>query len=317
MKSLECIIFNVDHGFCAFIKSPNDYGLLIDAGSKNLFSPVKYVKNAYPGGISFFEKRRIAELIITHLHADHFSDVGNLKDAQKPKHLSRDKSTLAQMRSKIKNAKNDDSGIKLLKEFDTFQKAYDKDSGDEPNWGFDYFDKRQITYTTANKISESDDKLINNRSYITVIEFAGKRILFPGDIEVAGWDKFLGNATNQKHINNINFFIASHHGHKSGFTKSILDYTGKPDLFIVSAKSGDEHIDSSYSNIEYSKGYLITDDSKKSKMVSTREKQSSIKIIINEDGTTSVSYLETKNNLNENQAFKRDRALKRYKKIYQ
>lgn len=40
MKNLECIIFNVDHGFAAFIKSPNNYGLMIDCGSR-----VKFLSN--------------------------------------------------------------------------------------------------------------------------------------------------------------------------------------------------------------------------------------------------------------------------------
>lgn len=43
-------------------------------------------------------------------------------------------------------------------------------------------------------------------------------------------------------LKNINFFIASHHGHESGFTPAIIDYTGKANLFIISANRGDKLI---------------------------------------------------------------------------
>jgi len=47
MRCLECILFNVQHGLCAFVKSPTGYGLLIDCGSRGKFSPIKWIRGEY------------------------------------------------------------------------------------------------------------------------------------------------------------------------------------------------------------------------------------------------------------------------------
>lgn len=303
MKCLECIIFDVEHGFAAFIKSPNDFGLLIDCGRKQNFSPIKWIRSNYntgAGNIKYFEGRRIAKLVITHLHADHLSDVGHLIDTEKPKHLLRDKESIKFIDQKIKAKPNDES-TKILRDFKAFQSKYTEDIEKEVDWGFDYYFSKSLGLEDAQKVSSSDDTVINNRSFLTVIGYAGEKILFPGDIEVEGWAKALTYKSIKESLKGINFFVASHHGHKSGFTSKIIDVTGKPELFVVSAKTGDESVDSSYSKDEYCKGYLIKGDKEKTKMVSTRERNASIKIIIFEDGTTEVSLVETKDNLNRDQ----------------
>jgi len=303
MKRLECIVFNVEHGFSAFIKSPNDYGLLIDCGRKAYFSPIKWTRSNYNpnnSNIQYFERRRIAKLVITHLHADHLRDVGHLIDTEKPKHLLRDQKTMKYVDQKIESKQNDES-TKILRDFKVFQGKYTEDIEKDVEWGFDSFLSKNLSLEDAKEVSSSEDNLINNRSFLTVVDYAGKKMLFPGDIEVKGWEKALTYKSIKESLMGINFFIASHHGHKSGFTSKIIEIAEKPDLFIVSAKSGDESIDSSYSKDEFCKGYLIKGDKEKTKMVSTRERNASIKIVIYENGSTEVSLLETKDNLNRDQ----------------
>ncbi len=303
MKTLECIIFNVDHGFCSFIKSPNDYGLLIDCGSREYFSPIKWIKGNYNIGnanIKYFERRRIAEFYLTHLHLDHFDDIGSLTDENKPKHFTRDKKIFPFLDKKI-SVEKDASSKALMQRLKKFSEEYSQDITNIVDWGFEYFDYDKISLKDAEQISPSDDKIINNRSFIISIKYAGMKILFPGDIEVEGWNVALTYPKIREIIKDTDFFIASHHGHKSGFTRKILEYSGIPYLYIVSAKSGDENIDSSYSNSSNSKGFLIEGDEEKSFMVSTRERKKSIKIVISETGKATVSLIDTPDNLNENQ----------------
>lgn len=303
MKILECIIFNVEHGFSAFIKSPNNYGLLIDCGRKPYFSPIKWIRSNYnigKGNIKYFEMRRIAKLIFTHLHADHFADVGHLINTEKPKHLLRDQKTMKYIDQKIEKKPNDES-TKILRDFKAFQSKYTEDIEKDVDWGFDHYSSKNLNFEDAHEVSISEDKIINNRSFLTVIGYAGRKILFPGDIEVEGWEKALTYSSIKESLKGSNFFISSHHGHKSGFASKIIEITGKPELFIVSAKTGDESIDSSYSKDEYCKGYLIKGDREKSKMVSTRERNSSVKIVIYDNGSTEVSLIDAKDNLNKDQ----------------
>jgi hypothetical protein len=305
-KQLECTIFNVEHGFCAFIKSPNDYGLMIDCGNRQFFSPIKWVRNHYNlnhGNIEYFEGRRIAELIISHLHADHFSDVGsfyfNKKD--KPKHLFRDKESLKFIDQKIREEK-DARRRKVLSQFKKFQSNYDQDITNEVNWGFDFSDVRRISYADAENISSDRDKIINNRSYIVGIEYAGKKILFPGDIEKEGWEKAFGYKSIREILAGTDFFVTSHHGHANGCHPDILRYTGNPSIYIVSAKSGDEdtHYDF-YSKPENSKGCIIRGDTEVSRVISTKKRNQTIKITVNEDGSSFIEAFRIRDNLSRNQ----------------
>jgi len=317
VKSLKCIVFNVEHGLCVFVKSPVGYGLLIDCGSRDKFSPIKWIRGKYnvnTPGFKYYNGRQYAEMVVTHLHADHFSDIGSFKNRNdRPKTLARDKRTLTFIEEKIAEAKEDEDDAKLdiLEEFLKFSDAYTEDVDVEPDWGFDLYERYQLPYNRAEKVDADREKIINNRSFVIGIGYAGKKIVIPGDIEVGGWDEALDDKNLQDVIAETNFFVASHHGHKSGFTKKILDHSGKPDIFIISARSGDESIDSAYSDSHNSNGYRITGDARKSHSVSTRKRDRSIEITFNEDGTSSIELFKADDNLNENQQRLRQRRTRR------
>lgn len=309
MKNLECIVFNVEHGLAVFVKSPNNYGLMIDCGGSANFSPIKWIRGKYNAAnknITYYNgTRRFAELKVTHLHKDHFEDVGSfyIHKEDKPKRLLADKETFKFVNKKIKDAGDDDSKVKVLKEFKKFREEYKEDAEGTIDYGFDSIDSCQLSYSDSEEVSANDDKIINNRSYVFGITYAGKKIVIPGDIEIEGWNKLLDLKKSKKILENTNFFIASHHGHKSGFTSKIIESTGKPDLFIVSAKPGDDKIDTSYSKDDYCKSYNVIIDGKtvNKKMISTREYNKSIKITIYENGSTKVETIDTPDNLNSHQ----------------
>lgn len=318
MKSLECIIFNVEHGLCVFVKSPNGYGLLIDCGSRSTFSPIKWIRgnyNASTPGFKYFEGRQYAEMIVTHLHHDHFSDIGSFKNTNdKPKTLTRDKKTLKFLEEKINEAKEerDDKKVDDIQKFLDFSDQYTEDVDEAPDWGFDFFDRYQLPYRRAENANAGRENIINNRSFIIGLEYAGKKIMIPGDIEVEGWEEALSDRKLQNILAGTSFFIASHHGHKSGFTRAILDHSGKPDIFVISAKSGDQHIDSSYGNSDNSKGYRLVGETTKSHSVSTRRNGlRSFRITVNEDGSSMMERFTAANNLNANQRRLRKRRTKR------
>jgi len=308
VKALECIIFNVEHGFCACIKSPNGYGLLVDCGSRDRFSPIKWIRQQYnvnTPGFCYYQGRQYAECVITHLHADHFDDVGSFKDSgDKPKTLVRDKRTMKFLDEKIQEAKKrgDTECVKVLEQFKKFSGDYTEDVKQKPDWGFGFYERFQLPFDKAEAVNANRNKIINNRSNVLGISYAGKKILIPGDIEVEAWQEALKDKCLQRVVAKTTFFVASPHGHKSGFTSEILDHSGKPDLFIVSARSGDEDVDTSYSKAENSNGYVVAGRNCKSHMLSTREEKKTIRIRIKVDGSTEVSLIDTPDNLNENQA---------------
>lgn len=316
MKSLECIIFNVEHGLSVFVRSPNGYGLLIDCGSRSTFSPLKWIRGRYNArnrDFKYYDGKQYAEMIVSHLHHDHFSDIGSFKN-DKPKTLTRDKQTLKFLEEKINEAKvdGDDKKVDDIQKFLDFSDEYTEKVDANPDWGFDYFDRYQLPYSRAKKVKDSRENIINNRSFIIGVGYAGKKFMVPGDIEVDGWKEALKDKKCQSVLSDTNFFVASHHGHKSGFTRDILEHAGKPDIFVISAKSGDQHIDSSYGDSENSTGYRLEGDRTKSHSVSTRRNgYRSFRITVYEDGTSKMERFTTADNLNENQQKLRKRRTKK------
>jgi beta-lactamase superfamily II metal-dependent hydrolase len=247
-------------------------------------------------------ERRIAELIITHLHEDHFTDIGSFcrNQEDKPKSLLRDKATLNFIDEKIREASDDNPKKEILQQFRSFQKEYDQDA-ERIDWGFDFFDCRQLSYKDAEVINSNRDKIINNRSYIIGIGYAGKKILLPGDIEMEGWEKAFEYSTIRDIIKDTNFFVTSHHGRESGCNPDILKYTGIPDIYIVSAKANDDTFYNFYSKPSNAKGYTVYGDSQASRVISTKRQDLSIKIIIDEYGRNAIVPIVTKDNLSEHQ----------------
>jgi beta-lactamase superfamily II metal-dependent hydrolase len=311
MYPLECTIFNVEHGFCSFVRSPGGYGLLIDCGSRARFSPAKWVNANYTTtlgreNIAYFEEKKIAEAYFTHLHLDHFDDIGSLREGVKPRHIVTDKKTIRIVEQRITEEENEHKK-EVMQDFVRFTKEYSEDVETKVHWGFDCFSWRQLDFGTAAEVSASPDELINNRSFLIAVAYAGRKILFTGDMMVEGWVKALELSAMRSILHGTNFFVAAHHGHKSGFTRGILEHSGIPDLYIVSARPRDDHVAPAYSARENSSGFVVEGDIKKSRMVSTRDRGNSIRITINDDGRSSVRIIDTPDNLNENQCRLRER----------
>lgn len=63
--------YDVDHGSCTHIITPNNKQILVDIGSKTYESIVSHIRNEYFG----YYGGNIDELIITHPHEDHIYDL--------------------------------------------------------------------------------------------------------------------------------------------------------------------------------------------------------------------------------------------------
>jgi hypothetical protein len=59
MSGLRVIVFDVEEGFCAFVRSPNNYALLIDCGMTEKFSPIEYILTHELEGITERNGRKL------------------------------------------------------------------------------------------------------------------------------------------------------------------------------------------------------------------------------------------------------------------
>jgi beta-lactamase superfamily II metal-dependent hydrolase len=76
----------------------------------------------------------------------------------------------------------------------------------------------------------------NDLSLVVFIKFAGFTILFPGDLEKAGWLALLNNPGFQAELAATNILVASHHGRTNGYCKEVFAFC-RPQAIVMSDKS--------------------------------------------------------------------------------
>lgn len=279
---MKVIVFNVEHGFCAFIKTPTNYGRMIDCGCTSTFSPALYItKNELPNCVSW-GVHSLAHLTITHPHNDHIEDIDAVMDRCEPAFLRAQGYAWDEV-------KDEEAGYENLDAYSDWREEYNPTSNPKPDYGmqFSYF------YLTPDEAKKTDElKFVNNSSIVTVATVKGtlysEKFLFGGDMETAGWEALLKkDAGFEKAVRGTDFFIVSHHGHKSGFSEELYKAMGRrPILNIVSIHKGDEKIDSRYSKSEYALGIGPEDDPRR--CLTTRH-DGSITVRVGLDGRYSVS----------------------------
>ena len=73
MKELKYIVYDVQHGSCSHIITPENQHIIFDLGSKVESSICRHLKENY-----FRYGGTIDQLVLTHLHEDHIYDIPNL-----------------------------------------------------------------------------------------------------------------------------------------------------------------------------------------------------------------------------------------------
>jgi len=277
MTELRVIIFDVEHGFCAFLKSPTGRTLLIDCGKKSKFSPIKYLIDNELPDCADEEPFYFTKFILSHPHGDHVEDIENLK-TYKPRIISRQ----SDYDWEAVEEANTISGMKKVNSYKNWQKNYDE-KAPQIDWGFDIYQSDYLTPSEAKSLEEST--MVNNSSIPVIVNFRGtqhsEKFLFAGDLEEKGWKELLKRKSFKEKIKGTDFFITSHHGHSSGYCKEIFEAMGKPILNIVSTRSGDASVELAYSKSENSHGIDLA--GVKRYMLSTRN-DGSIRITVDSEG---------------------------------
>lgn len=288
---LRVILFNVQHGFCAFLRSPTGLTLMIDCGKTEDFSPVEHVLKHELSGTVKHNRYSLTKLIITHPHDDHIEDIARLTSKLEPASIQRQQYNW----DAIKAPGTSDDEYENLDHYKEWQKKYSQPA-DTLDRGMDI---QTFSLSPSSAYALDKAKYVNNSSIVTVASFKGtehsERFLFAGDVETAGWEALLKRDDFKRAISATDFYIASHHGHSSGFSAELYKAMGRaPILNLVSVHSRDENVDSRYSNKEFACGVKFGGEPRY--MLSTR-KDGSIFIDVNSAGKYSVYNLTLPPNL--------------------
>jgi beta-lactamase superfamily II metal-dependent hydrolase len=241
-KELHIWIFNVGRGFSAFIRTPHNYGIMIDCGNTDGFNPFQdFIQQKILPYISLFTEgeqkaKSIAQLIITHPHADHLQEFDyiikkcspyllttphdNPKEDDKSEHINWD---LVKKQNPEYVGKLIDS---LREEINRRAPPLRKIGITSPTVfvpGFDY----QIYYIKPSIVEKAlgETNYTNNISIATCFRMGNNAILLCGDLIKNGTDHLIDSNTNfaRELKLGLTMLIASHHGLESGYSQLMFD----------------------------------------------------------------------------------------------
>lgn len=291
---MKLIIFDVNNAACSLAVCPNGYSLMVDCGShSDKECPVDQINLIYKNwlditpytAISSGIKYRLALLHITHPDDDHVKNAKKVKEELTP--------YLACKREHEEFPSDENIHDEYKKYID---KEYRGKNPESISWGFSQNKTFRIPMHIIFEDEDLFEKVKNNSSILRFIEYGGKKILFGGDLEKAGWDWLAKN--DQDFIdtmkNGIDILIAPHHGHKSGFPTSLFDLTGNVKISILSKASESEKDDTDVSSqySQYSDGISYKNLSDKQLYFAegtlTTRSNGNIFLKIGEDGNVNV-----------------------------
>jgi beta-lactamase superfamily II metal-dependent hydrolase len=215
---LSFTIFDVGHGFCAYAVGPNGTNTLFDCGHDDEigFRPSQYLPNK---GV-----RIINRMVVSNYDTDHVSDFANLRRIVGIKTFFRNRTISPDQLRRLKLQGGPlSSGVEAVLQMHAGWKY--------PPVPADYGGVELSTY--CNSYPTFTDT--NNLSVVSFLEYAGLCIVYPGDLETAGWQELLKDAAFRTHLGRVDVFIASHHGRKNGYCEDVFLYC-TPELILISDK---------------------------------------------------------------------------------
>ena len=222
---MKIIFYDVEHGSCCHIITPNNQHILIDVGSKTNKSIIEHIKRKY----FMYSYGTIDELIITHPHEDHIYDLPNMFNLLKPRVLHRDREAFD-----IIPTQNTYIHKKIAEVANSMNASYNQpvnvnelatESLSNGGVSFEFITPKS-SWTTKQDL--------NTFSNIIVVNAFGYKFVLTGDNPKS----ILQNMMNENYENikskvkNATVLLAPHHGRTGEFCKEFFD-CGNPYITVV------------------------------------------------------------------------------------
>ena len=134
----------------------------------------------------------------------------------------------------------------------------------------------------------------NDLSCVFFISYGPFKVLFPGDIEKAGWEAHLRNPAFVRELLGTTILVASHHGRDNGFLEEVFQFL-KPQAVVISDKSiihDTQEMVPQYRQRVYGDGILLTNELERRHVITTRC-DGDIIFRVKENGNYSVTTVST------------------------
>lgn len=218
-------IFDVEHGACAILcHHMNGYAGrlgMIDSGHSDVWRPSTHITSA-------LGRNRVDYLFITNADQDHMSDLQGLWDAGVSvgtlhRNFSYTGAQIRAIKQQSGRLTNDaERYVALCDEYvHGVPEPFNLHMGGITATGFC---NSYPTFTNTNDLS-----------FAVFIKYSNFKILFPGDLEKAGWKALLQRADFRAELTGTDILVASHHGRESGYSEEIFNYF-TPSAVVISDK---------------------------------------------------------------------------------
>ncbi|QSR89234.1 hypothetical protein IT6_02820 [Methylacidiphilum caldifontis] len=251
-------IFDVEHGECSAVETPCGHLILIGAGCNKS-------TNWRPSSWLQQRNQKPHCIVLSNLDQDHLSDLVNFKMNIFPESIAYNSNIDPDWleHKKIKESGEVHDAVKTALYW--IRNVFISPICPSYEMEIAYF---------HHSLKEFQDT--NNLSVVTFVAYNGVGVMFPGDLEAAGWEKFLENQKFVKCLKRTNILIASHHGRKNGYCREVFDYCA-PDIIIISDKPVMHETQSHNLYAQHCRGLNISGSIRK---VLTTRKDGRITIII-------------------------------------
>jgi beta-lactamase superfamily II metal-dependent hydrolase len=207
-------IFDVGHGACSAVTAPNGSQILIDCGHSK--------ESPYWWPSTHFSGQRFEALILSNLDEDHVSDFADVWRTV-PLGTVWINPTIDASRLRYLKTDGMDSGVAAVHTY--------LQSPTRKNFWFPF---STISVTSFyNSYGAFFDT--NNLSLVTFVQYGSFSIVYPGDLEIAGWQLLLKFQNFCEYLRKVNVFVTSHHGRESGCCPEVFQLC-RPDVFVISDK---------------------------------------------------------------------------------
>ena len=218
--------YDVEHGSCTHIITPNGMHFLVDIGTKNSKSICKHLKDNHLNG------RRLDYLVLTHPHLDHINDLPNLFTYDiKPVTLLRPKSAFPL----VADWNFTDAQKHIVKKANELHDEYNSAVDWSANPCNSACNGGVEISTFCPDSSDEDSSDLNSYSMVVVLEYAGFKIVLTGDNPKEILEKMLLKSDFKSAVSNATVLLAPHHGRDSDFCESFVDAVN-PRLVVFSDK---------------------------------------------------------------------------------
>ena len=214
---MRFVILDVEHGFAAYATAQDGSVLLFDCGYSSTTRPSDILYNQ---GV-----RTIRRLFISHYDEDHIGDLPRLRKYFTIEVLTRNKSLpvpdMLKMKTPITSAMNE-----MIDMCSLYTQSV---SLQHPGIEATVFYNRYPDFTET-----------NNLSLLVFLKVGDTSIALPGDLERPGWLALLRDPSVCRKLQDVDYFVASHHGRENGYCKEVFDYcTPKAVIFSDASISYD------------------------------------------------------------------------------